>query len=164
MFSKPLSNTPSFSSRAVRSPPRILIACSVEKRSCPAGTGVCVVNTHLLRTCRMSASVGEFNGPPPISLSSSASVSRAAWPFVHVVHIYTLNPRAFAMRAPPSPSTISCCKAVIRVAAVQVIRQSAIPARVAIEICVEQVNRNDVPVAALQVIAPCTHRHIAAFH
>ncbi len=68
------------------------------------------------------------------------------------------------MRTPPSAQHDLLLQAVVRVAAIEVIGQPAIPARIAIEIGIEQIDRHDVAVAAHQVVAPCAHRHIAAFH
>ena len=53
----PPSGWVSRSRMPVRSLPRTLSTSSDEKRSCPASTGVCVVNTHFWRTSSTSDSV-----------------------------------------------------------------------------------------------------------
>jgi hypothetical protein len=85
------------------------MACSVEKRSCPAGTGVWVVKTHLLAHL---LDVG-FRGRAQRSAAQLALEQRQRQQrgvaLVHVVDVYPVAQRV-AMRAPPMPSTISCCK------------------------------------------------------
>ena len=139
------------------------MVCSREKRSWPAGTGVCVVKTHLLRTC------GEvsFSGCTQRSASQLAFKQRQGKQrrvaFVHVVHIHPMAKRVSHASAAHAQHNL-LLQAVIAVAAVEVIGQTAIPSRIHLKIRIEQIDRNHVPVAAHQVIAPCTHRHNAVFH
>ena len=163
MFSIPSRKQPSFSRRAVRSPPRMRMACSVEKRSWPAGTGVWVVKTHLLPHL---LDVG-FGGRAQRSAAQLALQQRQRQQrrvaLVHVVDVYAVAERVGHAHAAHAQHDL-LLQAVVGVAAVQVIGQAAIPARVAFQIGVQQIDRHHVAVAAHQVIAPTAHRHHAIFH
>ena len=83
--------------------------------------------------------------------------------FVHVVDVYPVAERMGHARAAHAEHNL-LLQAVVGVAAVEVIGQAAIPARVAVQIGVEQVDGHHVAVAAHQVVAPGAHGHDAVFH
>ena len=82
---------------------------------------------------------------------------------IHVEHVY---PQAQSTGQPYAAHAQHdlLLQTVIRVAAIQVIGKPAIPPRVAVDIRVEQIDRNDVPVAAHHIVAPGAHSHDAVFH
>ena len=81
---------------------------------------------------------------------------------VHVVDIYPVAERVGHARAAHAQHNL-LLQAVVGVAAVEVIGEAAIPARVSVQVRVQQVDRHHMPVAAHQVIAPAAHRHNAVF-
>jgi len=110
-------NLPSFSSSrlpmAIRSSkvtpyeaakvPKYFFISSGEKRSMPAGTGVCVVNTPPART----DSTASLNVNPLATSSRMRSSDRKpAWPSL-VWNTCGCSPSARNTRTPPMPSTIS---------------------------------------------------------
>ncbi len=82
---------------------------------------------------------------------------------VHVVHIHSL-PQRLGHAHPAHAQHNLLLQPVVAVAAIQVIGQAAIPARVFLQVRVQQVDRHHVPEAAHQLIAPRAHRHRAVFH
>ena len=139
------------------------MVCSVEKRSWPAGTGVCVVKTHFWRTSARSASVAAPSGPPPNCALHQRQRQQRRVAFVHVVHIHPVAQRVGHAHAAHAQHDL-LLQAVVGVAAIEVIGQAAIPSRIALQIRVQQVDRHHVPITAHQVIAPAAHRHNAVFH
>ena len=77
--------------------------------------------------------------------------------FVHVVHVY-MQAQRIRHAQPAHAQHDFLLQAVVRVAAVQVIGQPAIPAGVAVQIGIEQVDGHNVPRAPDQVIAPGAYR------
>ena len=82
--------------------------------------------------------------------------------FVHVVDVYMQAQRMRHAHAAHAQHDL-LLQPVVGVAAVQVIGQAAVPARVPVQIGVQQIDRHHVPEAAHQVVAPRAHRHHAVF-
>ena len=83
--------------------------------------------------------------------------------FVHVVHVYAQAQRMGHAHAAHAQHDL-LLQPVIRVAAVEVVGQSAVPSRIFVEVGVEQINRHHVAGLPAHVIAPRAHRHHAVFH
>ena len=82
---------------------------------------------------------------------------------VHVVHVNAQTQRVRHAHAAHSQNNF-LLQAVVRVPAVKMIREPAIPSGVFVQVGVQQINRHHVPELPLQVIPPCAQRHRAPFH
>jgi hypothetical protein len=83
--------------------------------------------------------------------------------FVHVVDVDPVAEGVGHARAAHAEHDL-LLQAVVGVAAVEMIGEAAIPARVAVDVGIEQVDGHDVAGAALHVVAPGAHGHDAVFH
>ena len=119
---------------------------------------MCVVNTHLLPHLRdVGFGRRAQRAAAQLALEQRQRQQRRV-AFIHVVDVYPQAQSIGHAHAAHAQHDL-LLQAVVGVAAVQVVGQAAIPARVAVEIGVEQIDRHDVPVAALHVVAPGAHRH-----
>ena len=83
--------------------------------------------------------------------------------FVHVVHIHPVAKRVGHASSAHAQHNL-LLQAVVAVAAVKVIGQTAVPSRINLKIRIKKIDRDHVPVSSYQVIAPCTHGNNAVFH
>ena len=83
-----------------------------------------------------------------------------------LVHVVGIDPVAQRMNHAHSAHAQHnlLLQAVVGIPPIQVIGQAAIPARVFLQVRVQQVDRHNVSVAAHQFIAPTAHRDRAPFH
>ncbi len=95
----------------------------------------------------MSASVAAPSGPPPSLALQQRQRQQRRVALVHVVHVHAQSQRMRHAHAAHAQHNL-LLQAVIRIAAVQVIRQPAIPTGILVEIGVQQINRHHVPEAA----------------
>ncbi len=73
--------------------------------------------------------------------------------FVHVVDVYTHSQRIGHAHAAHTQHNL-LLHAIVFIAAVKMVGQAAVPACIRVKIGIEQVNGNNVPEAALYVVAP----------
>ena len=139
------------------------IACSVENRSCPAGHRR-VRREHAFPPHHLNVRIRRRALRPAAQLAlQQRQRQQRRVALVHVVHVNAQTQRMrHAHAAHPQHNLL--LQAVVRVPAVKVIRQPAIPSGVFVQVGVQQINRHHVPELPLQVIPPCAQRHRAPFH
>ena len=82
---------------------------------------------------------------------------------VHVIDVY-MQPQCIGHAHAAHAQHDLLLQAIVGVATVEMVGEAAVPARVAVQIGVEQVDGNHVPGAALEVVAPGAHGYDAVFH
>jgi len=82
---------------------------------------------------------------------------------VHVVDVDAITERIGHAHTAHAQHNL-LLQAVVAVATVEMVGEAAIPARVAVDVCIEQVNRHHVAKAALHVITPGPDRNDAFFN
>ena len=83
--------------------------------------------------------------------------------FIHVVYVHGQAERmGHAHAAHPQHNLL--LQPVVRVSAIEVVREPAVPSRISVKVSVEQINWYDVAELAPHVIAPRAHRDHAIFY